>query len=161
MAKLTRTPEDAGGDSEGERTDRPRPRRRARHDRVARRRTRPRARSTRRASSTSRARRHHEAVEALRQAARLVPNEADFRAALGWALFRQAPADARAGRAAVAELRRALQLMNATARRPSTWRRSTRRPGNRISAVQELERLLAIDPGATEVAEELHRLRTK
>ena len=56
------------------------------------------------------ARRHHEAVEALRQAARLVPNEADFRAALGWALFRQAPADARAGRAAVAELRRALQL---------------------------------------------------
>ena len=28
-------------------------------------------------------------------------------------------------------------------------------------AVQELERLLAIDPAATEVAEELHRLRTK
>ena len=56
------------------------------------------------------ARRHHEAVEALRQAARLVPNEADFRAALGWALFRQAPADARAGRAAIAELRRALQI---------------------------------------------------
>ena len=50
---------------------------------------------------------------------------------------------------------------NATARRRSTWRRSTPRPGNRISAVQELERLLAIDPAATEVAEELHRLRIK
>src|SRR5581483_7236406 len=31
-------------------------------------------------------RRHHEAVEAFRQAARLVPGEADFRAALGWSL---------------------------------------------------------------------------
>ena len=57
-----------------------------------------------------RARRHHEAVEVLRQAARLVPNEADYRAALGWALFRQAPADARAARAAIAELRRATQI---------------------------------------------------
>ncbi|HVR63154.1 MAG TPA: DUF4388 domain-containing protein, partial [Polyangia bacterium] len=44
-----------------------------------------------------RARRHHEAVEAFRQAARLLPGEADYRAALGWALFREAPADARAG----------------------------------------------------------------
>ena len=56
------------------------------------------------------ARRHHEAVEAFRQAARLVPGEANFRAALGWSLFREAPADARAGRAALAELRRAIQI---------------------------------------------------
>jgi DNA-binding response OmpR family regulator/tetratricopeptide (TPR) repeat protein len=108
-----------------------------------------------------RARRHHEAVEALRQAARLVPNEADFRAALGWALFRQAPADARAGRAAVAELRRALQLDERHRAAAQHLAEIYAQTGQPDLAVQELERLLAIDPAATEVAEELHRLRTK
>jgi DNA-binding response OmpR family regulator/tetratricopeptide (TPR) repeat protein len=107
------------------------------------------------------ARRHHEAVEALRQAARLVPNEADFRAALGWALFRQAPADARAGRAAVAELRRALQLDERHRAACQHLAEIYAQTGQPDLAVQELERLLAIDPAATEVAEELHRLRTK
>jgi DNA-binding response OmpR family regulator len=107
------------------------------------------------------ARRHHEAVEALRQAARLVPNEADFRAALGWALFRQAPADARAGRAAVAELRRALQLDERHRGAAQHLAEIYAQTGQPDLAVQELERLLAIDPAATEVAEELHRLRTK
>jgi DNA-binding response OmpR family regulator/tetratricopeptide (TPR) repeat protein len=106
-------------------------------------------------------RRHHEAVEALRQAARLVPNEADFRAALGWALFRQAPADARAGRAAVAELRRALQLDERHRAAAQHLAEIYAQTGQPDLAVQELERLLAIDPTATEVAEELHRLRTK
>ena len=107
------------------------------------------------------ARRHHEAVEALRQAARLIPNEADFRAALGWALFRQAPADARAGRAAVAELRRALQLDERHRAAAQHLAEIYAQTGQPDLAVQELERLLAIDPAATEVAEELHRLRTK
>jgi tetratricopeptide (TPR) repeat protein len=107
------------------------------------------------------ARRHHEAVEALRQAARLVPNEADFRAALGWALFRQAPADARAGRAAVAELRRALQLDERHRAAAQHLAEIYAQTGQPDLAVQELERLLAIDPAATEVADELHRLRTK
>ena len=106
------------------------------------------------------ARRHHEAVEALRQAARLVPNEADFRAALGWALFRQAPADARAGRAAVAELRRALQLDERNRAAAQHLAEIYAQTGQPELAVQELERLLAIDPGATEVADELRRLRT-
>jgi len=107
------------------------------------------------------ARRHHEAVEALRQAARLIPNEADFRAALGWALFRQAPADARAGRASVAELRRALQLDERHRAAAQHLAEIYAQTGQPDLAVQELERLLAIDPAATEVAEELHRLRTK
>ena len=107
------------------------------------------------------ARRHHEAVEALRQAARLIPNEADFRAALGWALFRQAPADARAGRAAVAELRRALQLDERHRAAAQHLAEIYAQTGQPDLAVQELERLLAIDPAATVVAEELHRLRTK
>jgi DNA-binding response OmpR family regulator/curved DNA-binding protein CbpA len=108
-----------------------------------------------------RARRHHEAVEALRQAARLVPNEADYRAALGWALFRQAPADARAGRAAVAELRRALQIdernRNAAQRLAEIYAQT----GQPELAVQELERLLALYPDDMEVADELRRLRAR
>jgi curved DNA-binding protein CbpA len=108
-----------------------------------------------------RARRHHEAVEALRQAARLVPNEADYRAALGWALFRQAPADARAGRAAVAELRRALQIdernRNAAQRLAEIYAQT----GQPELAVQELERLLALHPDDMEVADELRRLRAR
>ena len=108
-----------------------------------------------------RARRHHEAVEALRQAARLIPNEADFRAALGWALFRQAPADARAGRAAVAELRRALQLDERHREAAQRLAEIYAQTGHPELAVQELERLLAIDPGDAEVAEELRRLRTR
>jgi DNA-binding response OmpR family regulator/tetratricopeptide (TPR) repeat protein len=108
-----------------------------------------------------RARRHHEAVEALRQAARLIPNEADFRAALGWALFRQAPADARAGRAAVAELRRALQLdernRNAAQRLAEIYAQT----GQPELAIQELERALAFYPGDLEIADELRRLRAR
>jgi DNA-binding response OmpR family regulator/tetratricopeptide (TPR) repeat protein len=108
-----------------------------------------------------RGRRHHEAVEALRQAARLIPNEADFRAALGWALFRQAPADARAGRAAVAELRRALQLDERHREAAQRLAEIYAQTGQPELAVQELERLLTIDPGDAEVAEELRRLRTR
>ena len=108
-----------------------------------------------------RARRHHEAVEALRQAARLVPNEADFRAALGWALFRQAPADARAGRAAVAELRRALQLDERNRTAAQHLAEIYAQTGQPDLAVQELDRLLALEPGDAEVADELRRLRAR
>jgi len=159
VAKLTPTPEDVGDDAEAERTARPRP-------------AAPASATSAPSNAAARAlyeaglehlkgRRHHEAVEALRQAARLVPNEADFRAALGWALFRQAPADARAGRAAVAELRRALQLDERHRAAAQHLAEIYAQTGQPDLAVQELERLLAIDPGATEVAEELHRLRTK
>ncbi len=108
-----------------------------------------------------RARRHHEAVEALRQAARLVPNEADYRAALGWALFRQAPADARAGRAAVAELRRALQIDERNRNAAQRLAEIFAQTGQPELAVTELERLLELDPGDLEVAEELRRLRAR
>ncbi len=106
-----------------------------------------------------RRRRHHEAVEALRQAARVVPNQADYRAALGWALFRQAPGDARAARAAIAELRRATQIderHRGAAQHLAEIYAQTGRPD---AAIAELERLLAVDPTAIELAEELRRLR--
>jgi DNA-binding response OmpR family regulator/tetratricopeptide (TPR) repeat protein len=108
-----------------------------------------------------RARRHHEAVEVLRQAARLVPNEADYRAALGWALFRQAPADARAARAAIAELRRATQIDERNRGAAQHLAEIYAQTGQAEAAVTELERLLALDPGAVEIAEELRRLRSR
>jgi DNA-binding response OmpR family regulator/tetratricopeptide (TPR) repeat protein len=108
-----------------------------------------------------RARRHHEAVEALRQAARLCPNEADYRAALGWALFRQAPADARAARAAIAELRRATQIDERNRLAAQHLAEIYAHTGQAEAAITELERLLALDPGAVEIAEELRRLRSR
>ena len=108
-----------------------------------------------------RARRHHEAVEVLRQAARLVPNQADYRAALGWALFRQAPADARAGRAAIAELRRATQINERHRIAAQHLAEIYAQTGQPDLAIQELERLLALDPGAHEISEELHRLKSQ
>jgi DNA-binding response OmpR family regulator len=106
-----------------------------------------------------RARRHHEAVEAFRQAARLVPNEAEYRASLGWALFREAPADARAGRAALAELRRAVQLDARNRRAAEYLAQIHAQTGQPELAIQELERLVQLDPSAHEAAEELRRLR--
>ncbi len=106
-----------------------------------------------------RARRHHDAVEALRQAARLVPNQADYRAALGWALFRQAPADARAARAAIAELRRATQIDERHRGAAQHLAEIYAQTGRTDAAVAELERLLAVDPAATQLAEEIRRLR--
>ncbi|HEV3030596.1 MAG TPA: DUF4388 domain-containing protein [Polyangia bacterium] len=106
-----------------------------------------------------RARRHHEAVEAFRQAARLVPNEAEYRASLGWALFREAPADARAGRAALAELRRAVQLDARNRRAAEYLAQIYAQTGQPELAIEELERLLALDPTAAEAAEELRHLR--
>jgi DNA-binding response OmpR family regulator len=108
-----------------------------------------------------RARRHHEAVEVLRQAARLVPNEADYRAALGWALFRQAPADARAARASIAELRRATQIDERNRGAAQHLAEIYAQTGQAEAAITELERLLALDPGAVEIAEELRRLRSR
>ena len=105
-----------------------------------------------------RARRHHEAVEVLRQAARLVPNEADYRAALGWALFRQAPGDARAARAAIAELRRATQIDERHRSAAQHLAEIYAQTGQPEAAIAELERLLALDPEAVELADELRRL---
>jgi CheY-like chemotaxis protein/DnaJ-domain-containing protein 1 len=106
-----------------------------------------------------RANRHRDAVEALRQAARMLPNQAEFRAALGWALFREAPADARAARAALAELRRAIQLDPKHRRARYYLGHLHAQTGQSELAIGEFEKLLELDPGAVDVADELRRLR--
>jgi DNA-binding response OmpR family regulator len=108
-----------------------------------------------------RARRHHEAVEAFRQAARLVPGEAEFRAALGWSLFREAPADARAGRAALAELRRATQIDAGNRRALHYLASFYAETGQPDRAIKELEKLLTLDPTSIDVADQLRRLRDR
>ena len=106
-----------------------------------------------------RANRHREAVEAFRQAARMLPEQADFRAALGWALFREAPADARAGRAARAELLRSIQLDPKNHRARYYLGHFYAQSGQADLAIIEFEKLLELDPGAAEVADEIRRLR--
>ena len=106
-----------------------------------------------------RANRHREAVEAFRQAARMLPNQAEFRAGLGWALFREAPADARAGRAALAELRRAIQLDPKNRRARYYLGHFHAQTGQSAQAIAEFEKLLELDPGAVDVVDELRRLR--
>ena len=106
-----------------------------------------------------RANRHREAVEAFRQAARMLPDQADFRAALGWALFREAPADARAGRAARAELLRAIQLDPKNNRARYYLGHFYAQTGQADMAITEFEKLLELDPGAGDVADEIRRLR--
>lgn len=106
-----------------------------------------------------RANHHHEAVESFRQAARMLPDQADFRAALGWALFREAPADARAGRAALGELRRAIQLDGKSRRARYYLGHFYAQTGQPDLAVSEFEKLLELDPAATDVADELRRLK--
>lgn len=103
--------------------------------------------------------RHREAVEALRQAARMVPEQADYRAALGWALFRVAPSDARASRAAIAELRRALQLDPTNRSAHLYLGQLYAQTGHPDQAIAELERLLQLDPDSMEAADQLRRLR--
>ena len=105
--------------------------------------------------------RHHEAVEAFRQAARLVPGEADFRAALGWSLFREAPADARAGRAALAELRRAVQIDGQNLRALHYLANYYAETGQPDLAVDELVRILEIDPDSIEATDQLRRLQDR
>lgn len=102
---------------------------------------------------------HREAVEALRQAARMVPDHADYRAALGWALFRVAPTDARASRAALAELRRALQLDPRSRSAHRYLGQLYAQTGQPDLAIVELEKLLELDPTSTEAADALRRLR--
>jgi DNA-binding response OmpR family regulator len=108
-----------------------------------------------------RANRHRESVEAFRQAARMSPDQADFRAALGWALFREAPADARAGRAARAELLRAIQLDPKSHRARYYLGHFYAQSGQADLAIAEFEKLLEMDPSAADVADEIRRLRER
>jgi DNA-binding response OmpR family regulator len=106
-----------------------------------------------------RARRYHEAVEAFSQATALAPEHASYRGALGWALFRQAPADIDAIQSGLGELRRAVQMDPGNPWVRISLGRFFAETGYPDDAIAELEVALRLNPGLPDVEEEIRRLR--
>ena len=106
-----------------------------------------------------RARRYRDAAEAFRKATTLAPGQASYRSALGWAMYRQAPADARAVAAGLAEL---LAAVKTDAKNP--WSRVSlgrfyAETGQPDEAVRIFEEVLRMSPGLSDVEEEIRRLK--
>jgi two-component system, OmpR family, response regulator len=106
-----------------------------------------------------RARRYRDATEAFRKAATLAPTQASYRSALGWALYRQAPADPGAIAAGLAEL---LAAVEADPKNP--WSRVSlgrfySETGKPDEAVRVFEEVLRVSPGLSDIEEEIRRLK--
>jgi CheY-like chemotaxis protein/DnaJ-domain-containing protein 1 len=106
-----------------------------------------------------RARRYREAVQAFRQAASLSPGQASYRGALGWALFRQAPTDIEAIQAGLIELRRAVQMEPGNPWVRISLGRFFAETGYADDAISEFEVALRLNPGLSDIEEEIRRLR--
>jgi tetratricopeptide (TPR) repeat protein/ActR/RegA family two-component response regulator len=106
-----------------------------------------------------RARRFHEAVQALQQAIQLAPAQASYHGALGWAMFRASPADAAAIEAGLAELRRAVEMNGKDPWVRISLGRFYAETGRPDQAIAEFEAALRLNPGLTEMQEEIRRLR--
>ena len=106
-----------------------------------------------------RARRYRDAAEAFRQETVLMPSQASYRSALGWAIYRQAPADARAVAAGLGQLLRA-----AEADPKNPWSRVSlgrfyAETGKPDEAIQIFEEVLRMSPGLSDIEEEIRRLK--
>jgi CheY-like chemotaxis protein len=106
-----------------------------------------------------RGRRYREAVQAFRQAAALAPTLASYRGALGWALFRQAPADIEAIQAGLIELRRAVQMEPGNPWVRISLGRFFAETGYADDAISEFEVALRLNPGLGDIEEEIRRLK--
>jgi DNA-binding response OmpR family regulator/curved DNA-binding protein CbpA len=106
-----------------------------------------------------RARRYPQAAEAFRQATTLAPKQASYRSALGWALYRQAPADTRALAAGLAELRRAVETEPANPWVRISLGRFYAETGLPDDAIREFEAALGMSPGLADIEEEIRRLK--
>jgi curved DNA-binding protein CbpA/CheY-like chemotaxis protein len=106
-----------------------------------------------------RTRRYGEAVEAFRQATTLAPEHASYRGALGWALFRQAPADIDAIRTGLGELRRAVEMDPSNPWVRISLGRFFAETGYPDDAIAEFEVALRLNPGLPDIEEEIRRLR--
>ena len=106
-----------------------------------------------------RARRYRNAADAFRQATALAPGQASYRSALGWALYRQAPADPRAVAAGLGELLRA-----ADSDPKNPWSRVSlgrfyAETGMPDEAIRIFEEVLRMSPGLSDIEEEIRRLK--
>ncbi len=106
-----------------------------------------------------RARRYRDAAEAFRQATALAPHQASYRSALGWALYRQAPADSRSVTAALAELRKAVDGDQHNPWVRISLGRFFAETGLVEDAIKAFEAALRLSPGLADIEEEIRRLR--
>lgn len=105
-----------------------------------------------------RSRRYPEAVEAFRRATALAPARAGYHGALGWALYRQAPADADGVAAGQGELERAVALDPKDPWIRVSLGRFFAETGRPDQAVAEFTSALALNPALTDIEEEIRRL---
>jgi tetratricopeptide (TPR) repeat protein len=106
-----------------------------------------------------RARRYRDAAEAFRKATTLAPAQASYRSALGWALYRQAPADARAVAAGLTELLAAVQADPKNPWSRISLGRFYAETGKPDEAVHVFEEVLGMSPGLSDIEEEVRRLK--
>jgi DNA-binding response OmpR family regulator/tetratricopeptide (TPR) repeat protein len=106
-----------------------------------------------------RQRRYEEAAGAFQQAVTLAPGQASYHGALGWALYRSAPADPQAVAAGRAELERAVMLGDRDPWVHVSLGRFHAETGAPDRAIGEFEAALRLNPGLGDVEEELRRLR--
>jgi len=106
-----------------------------------------------------RARRYRDAAESFRQATVLAPAQASYRSALGWALYRQSPADPRAVAAGLAELERAVESDPANPWAKMSLGRFFAETGDPDEAITIFEQVLRQSPGLSDVEEEIRRLK--
>jgi curved DNA-binding protein CbpA/CheY-like chemotaxis protein len=106
-----------------------------------------------------RARRYRDAAEAFRQATALAPGQASYRSALGWALYRQAPADARAVAAGLGELLRAADSDSKNPWSRVSLGRFYAETGMPDEAIRIFEEVLRMSPGLSDIEEEIRRLK--
>jgi curved DNA-binding protein CbpA/DNA-binding response OmpR family regulator len=106
-----------------------------------------------------RQRRYEEAASAFQQAVTLAPGQASYHGALGWALYRSAPADPEAVAAGRAELERAVMLGERDPWVHVSLGRFHAETGAPDRAISEFEAALRLNPGLGDVEEELRRLR--
>jgi curved DNA-binding protein CbpA/DNA-binding response OmpR family regulator len=106
-----------------------------------------------------RARRYRDAAEAFRQATVLMPSQASYRSALGWAIYRQAPADARAIAAGLGELSRAAESDPKNPWSRVSLGRFFAETGKPDEAIQIFEEVLRMSPGLSDIEEEIRRLK--
>jgi CheY-like chemotaxis protein/tetratricopeptide (TPR) repeat protein len=106
-----------------------------------------------------RARRYPQAAEAFRQATTLAPKQASYRSALGWALYRQAPADQRSVTSGLSELRRAIEIEPTNPWVRISLGRFYVETGLPDDAIREFETALGMSPGLSDIEEEIRRLK--
>lgn len=103
-------------------------------------------------------RRYAEAESAFRQATTLVPGQASYHGALGWAIYRRAPTDRQAVAAATAELEHAVGLAPDDPWMRVSLGRLLAETSRVDEAVALLRSALRLDPMAHDIEEEIRRL---